>query len=270
MYPELINVTLSEGYDIMISSYRFFGLAAAGYLMISVIRHLRKFNITVIQIALLGTIMVGSFFVGSRLLYIILYLPDVLKNPKMATTFQLRNFTLYGGLIFSGFAWWFMTKRLDVRALKLTDYIIPHIGIAIVIMRIGCFLNGCCYGKPTHLPWGMNVPLMSQAHLAQIYNNVGITSLLPKAVHPTQIYEMLAALTASLLAWMVVKRTKKEGLTTAIFCITLSSGRLLTYFFRSFPMANDFSNIVRGPILYSLIIIASVVWIYRQRIRKTG
>ncbi|SET52395.1 Prolipoprotein diacylglyceryl transferase [Natronincola peptidivorans] len=267
MYPELINITLSEGNSIMISAYRFWGLAAAGYLIISAIRHLRKLNITVTKIALLVIAMVTSFFIGARILYIILYLPEVLNNPKMATTFHLRNFTLYGGLLLSSIAWWFITKKLGVGSLKLTDNIIPHIGIAIIIMRVGCFLNGCCYGKPTHLPWGINVPLMSQAHLGQIYNNVGITSLIPRPVHPTQIYEMIAALLASLIAWTVMKRTDKEGLTTVIFCFLLSLGRLTTYLFRSFPIASNFSNIIRGPIVYGLVILASSIWIYKQTVK---
>ena len=264
MYPELINITLSTGQAISVSAYRFFGLLAAGYLIALVVIHLRQYQVDAIRPSLLIIMMAAAFLLGSRMLYIVLYLPHVIDNPQMAITLRLRNFTLYGGLLLAAPTWWFLAKKSGINTLKFADNIIPHLGVSIIIMRVGCFLNGCCYGKPTGLPWGINVLPMSQAHLAQIYNSSGgIAALIPKAVHPTQIYEMIAALVASLAAWFFLKRRIRDGLATAIFCLLLSLGRLITFYCREFPAAGQLSNLIRGPVIYGLVLAVSAVWIYK-------
>ena len=268
MYPELFQIPLPQGETITVSAYRFFGLAAAGYLTAAAWIHLRTYDWKAIQKALLIAVMAAAFLAGSRILYVLLYMPEVIKDPQMAVTFQLRNFTLYGGLLLTAATWWYVGKKGKIPFFSLTDALAPHMGISLAIMRLGCFLNGCCYGRITHMPWGIDVPFMSQAHLAQVYHSSGLGALVPKAVHPTQIYEIMAALAASLGAGVFLKKTPGEGLSTAIFCLLLSAGRLITFFFREFPVASDFSNLIRGPVIYGLVIAAASIWIWGQTTRK--
>ena len=74
-------------------------------------------------------------------------------------------------------------------------------GISFALVRVGCFLEGCDYGRPTALPWGVRFPsgsLAAQAHAAAGWVPDGAPSL---PVHPTELYEsMLGLLALALVA----------------------------------------------------------------------
>ena len=64
------------------------------------------------------------------------------------------GFAYYGGFIFStAFAWWFMRKH-KLPALRVADLASPAIALGLFFGRMGCFFNGCCYGKVTTSRWG--------------------------------------------------------------------------------------------------------------------
>ena len=97
-----------------------------------------------------------------------------------------------GGLaILGGFGLTFLVlillaRRRRIPVLRLFDAIAPGLALGYAIGRIGCFLNGCCFGVPTNLPWGLVFPLGSLA--AQTFPDVHI--------HPTQTYASLSMLTS--------------------------------------------------------------------------
>ena len=94
---------------------------------------------------------------------------------------------------------------------KIADNIVLYVGVSVVIARIGCFLNGCCFGVVSNLPWAVRYPLFSEAHLYQISR--GQTNLLvPLPVHPTQLYEALGVLVSVVLALWVRKARPQQGL----------------------------------------------------------
>lgn len=265
MVSGFFEVSLGESFVLQIGYYRLFGFLAALYLMIHVFRFMNLYKINNMWKVTLIAAAVAFFFVGSRFLYVLLYLPEVLKEPSLVFQLGFRNFTLFGGLIFVTLFWWFYTKKADFSFAASTDYLVPHLGISIFIMRIGCYLNGCCHGKVTDVPWGVTVPLFSPAHLAQIIEVRDVFSLAPKTVHPTQVYEMIAALAAAMVAFLVNRKKLKAGMTAAVFALVLSTGRLIVFNFRVFPVAGEVSNFFRGPLIYGAIIILSSWWIIKNR-----
>ncbi|RQD78264.1 MAG: hypothetical protein D5R97_00690, partial [Candidatus Syntrophonatronum acetioxidans] len=244
MYPILYELIIEGEKILTLGSYRFFGMVAAGYMLLWAGMYLKRCNLAPLKIVAVIIAVITAFFAGSRLLYVLLYLPGIMEEPHLVFDLSLRNFALHGGLFFSLFTWWLVARLWKLPFLKLTDKLVPHVGLAIGIMRAGCFLNGCCYGRVTRVPWGINVPLLSSAHLAQIYGDFQTILAPPRPVHPTQLYEMGAALTASLAAWLVLRRRKQEGLAVAVFGLVLSAGRFITFFFRSFPVAEGISNMI--------------------------
>ena len=91
----------------------------------------------------------------------------------------------YGGVLLAtiGVAWYL--RRRGVALLAFADLVLPALIGGLAVGRIGCFFNGCCYGAPTSLPWGV-----ACAHYPG------------QAVHPTQLYETVAcALLAAVLYW---------------------------------------------------------------------
>ncbi len=262
MHPILVDLSLGENVNFVVSSYRFFGVLAACYLSTAAYLHLRRVNLFPAQNITMIAVIIAVFFIGSRLLYAILYWPQVTEDPSILARLHLSNFTLYGGLAVSLLAWWLINKTIKLPFLKLTDHLAPHLGISAAIMRMGCFLNGCCYGVSTDMPFGIRFPPFSPAHQAQLSTASELSFFFPAAVHPTQLYEMAAAITASLAAWLVLSRKTKSGLAAAVFGIVFTAGRLTTYFFRDFPAADHLSNIIRGPIVYGTALIIFTAWAF--------
>jgi phosphatidylglycerol:prolipoprotein diacylglycerol transferase len=152
--------------------------------------------------------------------------------------------------------------------MKFADTVTPFIGIGIVLMRIGCFLNGCCFGKETDLPWGVKFPQFSPAHIWQISENV-FGSLEVKPVHPTQIYELIAALFCTILALLIIKKKKPAGTAFLVCGIIFSAFRWFNMQFRVLPYSEAVLNFWY-PLLYAAIIILCVYFLIKINRKKSG
>ncbi len=264
MQPVLFEISLGESAVFTMGAYRFFGLLAALYLLAVSWFLLRSCRLSRLKTAAVLLILAAAFLIGSRLLYALLYLPDILNNPEILVKFRLANFTMYGGLAAALMVWWLTATKLTMPFFRLTDRLAPQVGLAVAVMRAGCFLNGCCYGKVTGLPWGASFPLFSPAHLAQLQTSPAAL-FFPKPVHPTQLYEMAAALAAALAAWLILRKNRQEGLAAAVFGLVFTVGRLITFFYRAFPAASETSNLIRGPVVYGIAIMFFLFWVYKVR-----
>jgi phosphatidylglycerol:prolipoprotein diacylglycerol transferase len=117
-------------------------------------------------------------FVGGRILYILVEWESFLNEP-WRTIFARGGFIFYGGFILAlGVGIW-QTRRKGLNSWKTADVFAPGIAIAHAISRIGCFLNGCCYGRPTDSWLGVSFPPESPA------GSVG------KPLIPTQLFSSL-------------------------------------------------------------------------------
>ena len=106
-----------------------------------------------------------------------------------------------GGLVFYGaflggflVLWWF-TKRHKVRLLPIADALMPAFTIGQFFGRLGCLAAGCCWGKVTTLPWGIEFPrgsMVFRQHVEQNLLEVHAPHALP--IHPTQLYDSLYGL----------------------------------------------------------------------------
>ena len=147
---------------------------------------------------------------------------------------------------------------------KFADATAPAFGLGLAIMRIGCFLNGCCFGKPTDLPWGINYPLFGDAHLWQMAH--GLTepfAILP--VHPTQLYEAIYSLIGAGLAYWLLRKKLTPGIAALVFAIWLTAFRLANHFLRAFPYSQTVTLYVY-PAFY-LVIIAMCGYLLQKRLR---
>ena len=107
--------------------------------------------------------------------------------------------SFYGGLaggVLAGlvFAW-----RQSVSFWKLTDMAAPAVALGYGIARFGCLLNGCCYGVPTTLPWGLRFPLFPDSMITT------------DPSHPTQIYASLGSLVILVLLLRMHTGLKGRG-----------------------------------------------------------
>jgi phosphatidylglycerol---prolipoprotein diacylglyceryl transferase len=118
----------------------------------------------------------------------------------------------YGGFIFATAFGLYFARKHRLGMWKVADLCAPWIAFGLALTRFGCFLNGCCYGKITHVPWAVRFPIGSPAWEAQ-HNAHSIGDHAPPLpVHPTEIYlSLLNMLTFVVLYFAIRRRKRFEG-----------------------------------------------------------
>ncbi len=127
--------------------------------------------------------------IGSRIVFIFTKLDDYLRNPIEILMFWRGGLVWYGGFIGAALLMAYYTRRYRLSFFKFADILIPFMAMAHGFGRLGCVAAGCCFGRPTDLPWGIVFPVSSMAQQAQQNEGMVGVSDLPLPVHPTQLYE---------------------------------------------------------------------------------
>lgn len=167
-------------------------------------------------------------FAGARLFHIIFEMPGFyLSNPLAIFKFWYGGFVLYGGVIV-GVAvglWYAHWRPVPVR--HGADLVAPPLLLSIAIGRFGCYLAGCCYGRPTELAW----PLSNTFHV-----NHGVTPQaqpLDTPLLPTQMACALLLLGCYALCIWMRPRKRFHGQLAATALIVYSIGRYMIEFMRA-------------------------------------
>lgn len=153
---------------------------------------------------------------GSRIAFVLLNWELYRDAPLWQTLLSWeRGLTFYGGLIAVLLGVLLHCHYRKVPFLKLMDFAAPFIALGYGITRIGCFLNGCCYGHVTAGPWGLVFPLIDG---------------LPR--HPTQLYAAFAGLTIFVLLRYLHRYSFFDGYIFMLFFIFYGIYRFIVEFFR--------------------------------------
>jgi len=161
----------------------------------------------------LSFIILVSGILGARILYIILNIKFYLNNPVQIIMFNRGGLIWYGGFIAGSLSCivYLKYKGLDVH--KICDLVIPYVALGQAIGRIGCFLNGCCYGKE-NLRFGLYFP----SHDATLI--------------PTQLYSSLALLAIYIILRIIQAQAHRRGLIFYLYILLYSLWRFFIEFFR--------------------------------------
>jgi phosphatidylglycerol---prolipoprotein diacylglyceryl transferase len=157
--------------------------------------------------------------VGARGVYVLSHLESIHNLGDVLRSWQGgNNFygCILGGLTGSILYW----LRRPFPFWLMTDVAAPAVAIGIAIGRIGCFLNGCCYGAVCDQPWAVRFPAGSHAWARQV--DSGLISPLANnslPVHPTQIYASLAGLVLLGLLLAYFPRRRAAGQVMALLMI---------------------------------------------------
>ncbi len=121
----------------------------------------------------LGTWLFIWGILGARLFYIIEYWPKFQKATLVQTVFAMINLTqgglvVYGSLLAGGAALVVFIYKNRLPGLALSDLIAPGVVLGVGLGRLGCFLNGCCYGGLSDLPWSVQFPRETPAFIDQV------------------------------------------------------------------------------------------------------
>jgi len=202
-----------------------------------------------------------SGVVGARLGYILEHIHEM-NSPLDWFNLSKGGLSLFGGLL-AGFLGYFLTLwKKNLPIWESSDFLVPIFPLCLAVVRIGCFLAGCCHGTPTELPWGV-IPSsdLIPFHLAG------------ENIHPTQMYESLFLFTLAAILFWHSQRNKKPGNVVLLFLWSYASFRILINPLRgdmeiSIPLGISLSQ--AGAIV--LFTISSSIFLFRffnDRNKKT-
>lgn len=253
MHPDLITIG-----PLTIHTYGFF--VALGFIiaLFVTIRLGKTEGFDAQKIMDMGFIMILGGIIGSRVTYTIMNLSYYVRYP-------LHFFKIWeGGLVFSGglitvalLMIWYARKN-KISYWLLGDLWAPAIAIGQSIGRIGCFMAGCCYGKPTDLFCGV------------VFSNPKSLAPLNIPLHPTQLYLALSGSIIFLILLFIRKRKNYAGQVFLWFLILHSLARISIERFRG-DLAPIFprSEMSLTQLFALCILILAVVFLYILKIRNT-
>jgi phosphatidylglycerol:prolipoprotein diacylglycerol transferase len=213
----------------------------------------RKFGVDSRRITDLALWVLVAVVAGSRLFYVAFHWKEFANDLIGIIAFWrggLAGLMFYGGFlggIIAGVVF-VLTNRLPVR--RLMDAVAPAVVLGEGFTRIGCFLNGCCFGVPTSCPTGIRFPPHSPA---------GAT-FPGLAIHPTQLYSSAAGFILFGIALWLERRRLKPGVLSGILLIVYSLFRFGIDFVRYYEdAANLWGNQVVSLVLTAVGVAVVVV-----------
>lgn len=183
-------------------------------------RRARRENISAEAIADITLWLMVGAILGARAVYVATYWKDEFAGQPFSEIFMIQHggLVFYGGLIGAIIAGSIYIRWKKLPLWKTADVLAPSIALGSVFGRIGCWLNGCCYGRACSLPWAIHFPADHA------------TGGLP--VHPTEIYDALLNLLLYFgLAWLF-RHKKFDGQIFATYLIGYAICRSIVEYFR--------------------------------------
>lgn len=198
----------------------------------------------------LGPCLLIGALVGARALYVASYWREQFAAGPWWEMFMIHHggLVFYGGLVGASLSFIIYARWKKLPLWKTADLLAPGIALGQAIGRLGCLLNGCCYGKPTSLPWAIRFP--------PGHETAGV------AVHPTQIYESLVDLGLSIGLAQFYRRSPCDGRVFAAYLISYAILRSVIELFRG-DYTTYLAGFTPGQLAGVPILVAGLV-LYRQ------
>ncbi|MBT3194297.1 MAG: prolipoprotein diacylglyceryl transferase [Verrucomicrobia bacterium] len=174
-----------------------------------------------------------SGILGARLAYVAEHWSEYAAEPLTILRVNEGGLIFYGGLIAAGAVILLYARRRREPALPLVDFSLTAVPLAHAFGRIGCFLHGCCFGKCTELPIGVQFPQGSASWITHYHAGM-IDKMAPlsRSIHPVQLYEAgYNVIIYTILIW-TFRRSKRAGTVSGVYMVLYSLGRFVLEFFR--------------------------------------
>jgi phosphatidylglycerol:prolipoprotein diacylglycerol transferase len=199
----------------------------------------------------LGPWLIVAGVVGARALYVITYWRESFAGQPWWEVFMIHHggLVFYGGLIAAVLSAVVYVKWKKLPPMKVGDALAPSIALGHVFGRLGCFLNGCCYGSACALPWAVHFPTAHETGGA--------------GVHPTQLYEAgLNLVLYAGLAWLH-RRKRFDGQVFGLYLIAYALLRVGVEIFRGDYGAHRIGAFTPGQVVSAVILAAgtAILWI---------
>ena len=255
MYPRLFEIG-------PITLYTYGVLLAAAYLIglkLAMVRA-RQRGLDHNRVLDLGIYIIISALVGAKALLLVTDFRTFSADPRELLTLARSGGVFYGGLILAVVVALWYIRRVGLPLWTTCDVFAPGIALGHVVGRFGCLFAGCCYGKPTTVPWAITF------HDPFAQQNVGTP--LNQPLHPTQLYEAGAEFLILMLLLGTERKGKPfPGRTFWLYMLLYAVSRFIIEFFRGDERGSvgmfstsQFISLILAPL-------AVVMLVYLSRIK---
>jgi len=188
-----------------------------GYFLVRWLAKKKKVDLPKDILQELISYLVIGVIAGGRLGYVLFYnLPFYLANPLEIFAVWRGGMSFHGGLIGASLMGWWFTKKHGLSFYRLADLCVVAVPIGLGLGRIGNFINGELYGRPTNVPWAVVFPQGG-----------------PVPRHPSQLYEaFLEGVVLFVVLLWLSERVQTEGVLLWTFIGGYGVARFLVEFFR--------------------------------------
>lgn len=258
MYPRLLELG-------PINIYTYGVLLAAAYLIglkYALVRA-RARGLDHNRVMDLGIYIIVSALIGAKAMLLVVDFDHFTRSWSEAWSLLRSGGVFYGGLILAvPVAFWFMWRhRLPMWV--TCDVFAPGIALGHAVGRLGCLMAGCCYGRPTTMPWGIT---FTNALAAE---NVGTP--LDVALHPTQLYETGAELLVlGVLLGMERRGGGFPGRTFWTYLLLYPISRFIIEFYRGDPRGMVFDVLSTSQFVSVLLVPLSIAMLIVLGRQGTG
>ena len=227
MYPEIFHIG-----SFPINTYGVFLAIAFLCAILVAVRLAARDGLPRERIYDLSLWMLLGGLIGSKILMLFTE-PEYRDHPLqlLSLDFLRSGGVFYGGLIGAVLTGYFLMKRYKLPWWKTADACAPGIAIGNFFGRQGCFAAGCCWGKPTSLPWGVKFTELGH-QITGVPTDVYL--------HPTQLYESFAMLIVFLFLLWMHRRKRFNGQVILLYALLYSIVRFAIEFVRDDPRGDIF------------------------------
>lgn len=195
---------------VTIYSYATIMTVAIIFVSVLVLREIRLLGMDPGFSLKLVLILVLAALIGARLLSVATHWEQFSNNWIGIFNFNLTGLATHGGLILATLVCWLVTKSHPLGTKKILD-LVPYFVLGLAIIRVGCFMNGCCYGKP--VSWGIYSPAQNDF------------------LHPTQLYYLAGYLIIFCILKRFQSKNKIAGRVFVLYIILEMILRIIVGFF---------------------------------------
>lgn len=176
----------------------------------------------------LGIWIIIAALVGAKLLLVVVDWDHYRRNPGDIFSLVRSAGVFYGGLVVATATGFLLIRRYRLPVWTTADLYAPGIALGHVIGRMGCFFAGCCWGRPTSVPWAITFTDPAAA--------VNVGTPLNVALHPTQLYEAGAELLILVLLLATERRGRPfAGRTFWLYMLLYAITRFIIEIYRGDP-----------------------------------
>ena len=254
MYPELFSIgpVTVYSYGVLLAVSYLFGLWLA-------MRRAKRWGLDPNRVLDLGIYIIIAALVGAKLLLLVVDFEQFSRSTADLLSLARSGGIFYGGLILAVVAAFWYIARHRMPFWTTCDVFAPGIALGHVTGRLGCLAAGCCYGRPTDLPWGLTFtnPLAA----ANVGTPLGIT------LHPTQMYEAGAELL--ILGFLLATERRGRpfgGRTFWSYMFLYAVSRYIVEIYRGDPRGmvfDAFSTSQFISLLLAPLSVGMIVWLSR-------